>query len=116
MACLAGCGSTARTVTATNAAAIIKQAGAPGHLVGGIVYRGRAPSGGNNRYQRGWIEIGQRGHLVAKQHVERNRLYHFRLVPGTYDIAAYIRWGTCRDQATIRSHRTTVQDVYCVWH
>jgi hypothetical protein len=53
---------------------------------------------------------------VAKQHVQRNRQYNFKLSPGTYDIAAYIRWGVCRDQATIRSGHTTTQNIYCVWH
>jgi hypothetical protein len=89
----------------------------PGRLVGGIVFSGRVPrSAGKSRYHRGWVEVGQHGHLVAKQWVKTNHRYHFTLAPGTYDVAGYTRYGVCRNSATIHSSHTTHVNVGCVWH
>ena len=88
-----------------------------GHLVGAIVFSGRVPrSAAKNRYHRGWVEVGQQGHLIAKQWVKVNHQYHFTLAPGTYDVAGYTRWGACRATARISTGQTTHQDTYCVWH
>lgn len=88
-----------------------------GRLVGGIVYRGRAPSGSANRYQRGLVRIYEYGHEVAHQRVERNRRYHFKLLVGTrYTIVAHVRWGNCTAHTMVRRSTTTHTNTYCVFH
>ena len=91
---------------------------ATGRLVGAIVFVGNVPrSARKNRYHQGWVEIGRHGHLVAKQWVKLGHHYHFTLAPGSYDVAAYTRWGPpCRDTAQIAAGQTTNQDAYCSWH
>jgi hypothetical protein len=110
---LAGCGSSSPAIRETNVAAISQSATTPGRLVGAIVLRGR---GHNSRHHRGWVEVGQHGHLFSRQWVKTNQKYHFELAPGTYDLAGYTKYGVCRTVATIRSGSTTVQNVYCVFH
>lgn len=70
--------------------------------MGAITLSGRVPpSGRKNRYQRGWVEVGQHGHLVARRYVETNHYYQFTLRPGTYDVAGYTQWGRCRDSVEL---------------
>jgi len=101
----------------TGVPAVGRSQGPSGHLVGAIVFSGRVPhSATKNRYHRGWVEVGQHGHLVAKQWVKVNHQYHFTLAPGTYDVAGYTRWGACRATARIKAGQIAHQDAYCVWH
>jgi hypothetical protein len=107
-----------RVITAIPVRALIRSYGGTGGLVGAIVFTGNVPRGARkNRYHRGWVEVGQHGHLVSKKWVKTGHKYHFALTPGSYDIAGYTRWGPpCRGSVQIRPDRTTHQNVYCDWH
>lgn len=97
--------------------AVIPSYGAGGYLIGAIVFRGNVPrSARKHRYHRGWVEVRQQGQLVAKQWVKNGHTYHFTLLAGTYDIAGYTRWGTCRGSANVPPDRRIRRNVYCVFH
>ena len=111
---LAGFGESSHAVRYATPGPTRQSSRTPGRLVGGIVFRGRGHK--SDRYQRGWVEIGENGQLVTKQYVKAGHRYHFTLAPDTYDVAGYAKFGPCRGTATITSGRTTVQNVYCVFH
>lgn len=106
-----------RVPTPIRVHAVTRSYGASGGLVGAILFTGNVPRRArHHRYHRGWVEVGQHGHLVAKQWVKTGHKYHFRLTPGPYDIAGYTRWGICRGNVQIPPDRTIHQNVYCGWH
>jgi hypothetical protein len=106
-----------RAHPSTRVRAVASSQRASGRLVGAIVFSGNVPpSAGENRDHRGWVEVGQHGHLVARQRVKINHQYHFTLAPGAYDVAGYTRWGACRATAQIKAGQTTHQDAGCTWH
>jgi hypothetical protein len=97
-------------------ASVVHTSTGKGHLVGGIVFTGRAPRGSARRYQAGWVRVTRSGHTVARKYVDRNEKYRFMLSPGTYKLVARTKNGTCTSHARVRAGHTTDSNTYCLFH